>query len=182
MVFLCKECGKSVRDGSQLKMHMRKHIKKETIVNTCCSYKGRGPHRCEECQKCFKKPGILLKHFKSSPKHSGIDKRKLMKVKEWHMCNLCGVKFISANTLKGRQPTHTGEKLFKCPFCDKKFAQSGTLMRHKRFHTGEKNYKCLECGKCFGEKKHLSLHEVTHTGLNRIHAIHVTKLLHKPTT
>ena len=166
MVFACTNCGKILKDGYQLKLHLSRHDKKENymkekkkeeeikIVNTCCSYEGKAPHRCDQCQKCFTRSKFLLKHMRQSSKHGA--KRPIFKRDK--ICNICEAQFHSHSTLKQHQITHTGEKLFACPTCDKKFSQSGTLLRHKRSHTGEKNHQCLECGKAYGQKGELIKH------------------------
>ena len=171
MVFACTNCDKILKDGYQLKLHLSRHDKKENdmtekkkeeeikIVNTCCSYEGKAPHRCDQCQKCFTRSKFLLKHMRQSSKHGA--KRPILKRDK--ICNICEAQFHSHSTLKQHQITHTGEKLFACPTCDKKFSQSGTLLRHKRSHTGEKNHQCLECGKWFQEKGYLKLHKITHS-------------------
>ena len=127
---------------------------KETIVKTCCSYKGKTPQRCDQCQKFFKTPKTLLKHKRRSTKHNVTVSAKSKQTNNWgdHICNICGNKFVFNRILIQHKVTHTGEKLFVCPFCDKKFAQSGTLSRHKRTHTREKNHQCLDCGKWFQEE------------------------------
>ena len=138
----------SMNDKKENDTMEKKKEEEIKIVNTCCSYEGKAPHRCDQCQKCFTRSKFLLKHMRQSSKHGA--KRPILKRDK--ICNICEAQFHSHSTLKQHQITHTGEKLFACPTCDKKFSQSGTLLRHKRSHTGEKNHQCLECGKWFQEE------------------------------
>ena len=56
---------------------------KETIVKTCCSYKGKTPQRCDQCQKCFKTRKTLLKHKRRSTKHNVTVSAKSKQTNNW---------------------------------------------------------------------------------------------------
>lgn len=65
------------------------------------------PYKCPVCSKSFKCLSDKLKHMII---HEG--KR--------YVCNICGTRLATHESLSQHQMIHTGEKPFKCGHCDKR--------------------------------------------------------------
>ncbi|KAK1790236.1 hypothetical protein P4O66_014157, partial [Electrophorus voltai] len=109
----------------------------------------RRTHRCNMCDKGFKKSSHLKQHVRS---HTG---------EKPYRCNLCGRSFVSAGVLKSHLNTHTGVKAFKCNVCDSSFTTNGSLNRHMIIHLNTKPFKCSLCEESFRthllRRKHMKL-------------------------
>ncbi|XP_019357579.1 PREDICTED: zinc finger and BTB domain-containing protein 41 [Gavialis gangeticus] len=144
---LCSICGQSFRHGSSYRLHLRVHHDDKR-------------YECEECGKTFIRHDHLTKHKKI---HSG---------EKAHQCEECGKCFGRRDHLTVHyKSVHLGEKVWQkykatfhqCEVCKKIFKGKSSLEMHFRTHSGEKPYKCQICNQSFRIKKTLTKHMVIHS-------------------
>uniref|UniRef100_A0A8D0HFN9 Zinc finger and BTB domain-containing protein 41 n=1 Tax=Sphenodon punctatus TaxID=8508 RepID=A0A8D0HFN9_SPHPU len=144
---LCSVCGQSFRHGSSYRLHLRVHHDDKR-------------YECEECGKTFIRHDHLTKHKKI---HSG---------EKSHQCEECGKCFGRKDHLTVHyKSVHLGEKVWQkykatfhqCEVCKKVFKGKSSLEMHYRTHSGEKPYKCQICNQSFRIKKTLTKHMVIHS-------------------
>ncbi|KAG7457210.1 hypothetical protein MATL_G00244150 [Megalops atlanticus] len=144
---LCSICGQSFRHGSSYRLHLRVHHDDKR-------------YECEECGKTFIRHDHLTKHKKI---HSG---------EKAHQCEECGKCFRRHDHLTVHyRSVHLGEKVWQkykaavhqCEVCKKEFKGKSSLEMHFRTHSGEKPYRCQICNQTFRIKKTLTKHMVIHS-------------------
>ncbi|XP_039739573.1 zinc finger and BTB domain-containing protein 41 [Pteropus medius] len=144
---LCSICGQSFRHGSSYRLHLRVHHDDKR-------------YECDECGKTFIRHDHLTKHKKI---HSG---------EKAHQCEECGKCFGRRDHLTVHyRSVHLGEKVWQkykatfhqCDVCKKIFKGKSSLEMHFRTHSGEKPYKCQICNQSFRIKKTLTKHLVIHS-------------------
>ncbi|KAI1882902.1 hypothetical protein AGOR_G00239680 [Albula goreensis] len=144
---LCSICGQSFRHGSSYRLHLRVHHDDKR-------------YECEECGKTFIRHDHLTKHKKI---HSG---------EKAHQCEECGKCFRRHDHLTvHHRSVHLGEKVWQkykaavhqCEVCKKEFKGKSSLEMHFRTHSGEKPYRCHVCNQTFRIKKTLTKHMVIHS-------------------
>ncbi|XP_064194594.1 zinc finger and BTB domain-containing protein 41 [Anguilla rostrata] len=144
---LCSICGQSFRHGSSYRLHLRVHHDDKR-------------YECEECGKTFIRHDHLTKHKKI---HSG---------EKAHQCEECGKCFRRHDHLTVHyRSVHLGEKVWQkykaavhqCEVCKKEFKGKSSLEMHFRTHSGEKPYRCHICNQTFRIKKTLTKHMVIHS-------------------
>ncbi|XP_061568642.1 zinc finger protein ZFP2-like [Cololabis saira] len=148
--YICKTCGKSDTQCSNLVVHSRTHT-------------GERPYLCNTCGKAFTKSSSLKRHINT---HTG---------EKPYVCKTCGKRYTQCSHLVVHSRTHTGEKPYLCNTCGKTFAKSSHLKRHILTHTGEKPYVCKTCGKRYRQSTTLLIHSRTHTGQKPIKKITVSQ-------
>ncbi|KAK7944831.1 hypothetical protein WMY93_000559 [Mugilogobius chulae] len=144
---LCSICGQSFRHGSSYRLHLRVHHNDKR-------------YECIQCGKAFIRHDHLSKHQKI---HSG---------EKAHQCEECGKCFRRHDHLTVHYKTvHLGQKVWQkyktavhqCEVCKKEFKGKSSLESHFRTHSGEKPHKCPECHQSFRIKKTLTKHMVIHS-------------------
>ncbi|XP_076049237.1 uncharacterized protein LOC143029918 isoform X2 [Oratosquilla oratoria] len=145
--FVCEECGKCFK----LRTSLQKHA-----INWHESGTAQGPFKCDVCPKKFIRRIYLTNH---KIRMHGLDKK--------FVCQMCGNKFMTQNSLTTHMEIHSDVKKFKCGFCDKKFKRKEKLKYHERIHTGERPYLCQLCGRGFVSKSKLDEHVSRHRGDRR---------------
>lgn len=144
---LCSICGQSFRHGSSYRLHLRVHHDDKR-------------YECVECGKTFIRHDHLTKHQKI---HSG---------EKAHQCEECGKCFRRHDHLTVHYKSiHLGEKVWQkyktavhqCEVCKKEFKGKSSLEMHFRTHSGEKPHRCPECNQTFRIKKTLTKHMVIHS-------------------
>ncbi|XP_062848894.1 zinc finger and BTB domain-containing protein 41 [Trichomycterus rosablanca] len=144
---LCSICGQSFRHGSSYRLHLRVHHDDKR-------------YECEECGKAFIRHDHLKKH------------RKIHTGERAHQCEECGKCFRRADHLNVHYKSiHLGEKVWRkykavvhqCEVCKKEFKGKTNLMMHFRTHSGEKPHRCEICNQTFRIKKTLTKHMVIHS-------------------
>ncbi|KAK3928460.1 Zinc finger protein 14-like protein [Frankliniella fusca] len=82
-----------------------------------------------------------------------------------HICDECGLGFVTKGHLAYHIKSHTGSLPFTCSTCGKGFKQQSKLNRHFKSHqeSTEKPFKCDKCEKSFSTKQILKDHKLSHT-------------------
>uniref|UniRef100_A0A671KP19 Zinc finger and BTB domain-containing protein 41 n=1 Tax=Sinocyclocheilus anshuiensis TaxID=1608454 RepID=A0A671KP19_9TELE len=153
---LCSICGQSFRHGSSYRLHLRVHHEDKR-------------YECDECGKTFIRHDHLKKHKKI---HTG---------ERAHQCEECGKCFRRADHLTVHYKSiHLGEKIWRrykavvhqCQVCKKEFRGKTNLMSHFRTHSGEKPHRCVICNQTFRIKKTLTKHMVIHSDVRPFNCPH----------
>lgn len=153
---LCSICGQSFRHGSSYRLHLRVHHDDKR-------------YECEECGKTFIRHDHLKKH------------RKIHTGERAHQCEECGKCFRRADHLAVHYKSiHLGEKVWRkykavvhqCEVCKKEFRGKTNLMTHFRTHSGEKPHRCVICNQTFRIKKTLTKHMVIHSDVRPFNCPH----------
>ncbi|XP_050686799.1 zinc finger protein 678-like isoform X2 [Eriocheir sinensis] len=153
--FVCEECGKSFQRRTSLQKH---------AINWHESSSALGPFKCDLCPKKFIRRIYLTNH---KLRMHGLDKKFL--------CQVCGNKFMTQNSLMTHMEVHSDQKKFECSFCKKKFKRKEKLKYHERIHTGERPFQCQLCARGFVSKTKLDEHVSRHRGDRRYRCSFCTK-------
>lgn len=138
--FSCSLCEKSFGLKSVLQNHM-------VFVHS-----DERKFGCNICSKSFKKRSLLRLHeisHLSSPERGLIQTKKVVKVVDPEVCQLCGKIFSGPQSYMSHLRTHSDDRPYKCDVCEKSFKHSSTYYQHKRSHSDVRAYKCNICEKTF---------------------------------
>ncbi|XP_029444000.1 gastrula zinc finger protein XlCGF57.1-like isoform X1 [Rhinatrema bivittatum] len=166
-IYLCADCGKSLKTKDHLESHQKVCMKERRHTCTECNksfpfpsklkkhqmtHTGEKPFTCTECGKSFIQKFCLKMHERI---HTG---------EKPFMCTECGKSFSRKSHLNLHQKAHNGEKPFTCTVCNKKFTRKSQERMHQWIHTGERPFTCTECNKRFSRKSQLKTHQWIHSG------------------
>ncbi|CAG9860320.1 unnamed protein product [Phyllotreta striolata] len=145
--FSCDQCGKAFKNNKQLNNHKLTHKDKSNKLANVC----------EECSKAF-----------ADRRQLRIHKDVVHKKLRPFLCNFCGYKSSSRNSLKIHIRQHTGEKPFSCSTCSYTTSDHNSLRRHKLRHTGDKPYKCKYCSyACIQSSTYKTHLKTKHPGMEK---------------
>ncbi|XP_073842914.1 uncharacterized protein [Musca autumnalis] len=178
----CEICGRSYREESNLRRHMRKNhplsIDTEYICKICNQRyttqlgldfhcyrmhpEARTPnkHKCEICGSCYRRSNAFLEHMRI--KHP-------LSIDTEHMCNICNQRFTTQPGLdRHSYVTHPPLAEHKCEICGLCYKLSSSLSEHIRMkHPSsiDADYICEICHKRFATQKGLDKHyHIAHPG------------------
>uniref|UniRef100_A0A673AG06 Zinc finger and BTB domain containing 41 n=1 Tax=Sphaeramia orbicularis TaxID=375764 RepID=A0A673AG06_9TELE len=161
----CFVCGKSVRERTTLREHMRIHS-------------GEKPHLCSICGQSFRHGSSyrsvhVCQYYCTDALELHLQYYlSLLTGEKAHQCEECGKCFRRHDHLTVHyKSVHLGEKVWQkyktavhqCEVCKKEFKGKSSLEMHFRTHSGEKPHRCPECHQTFRIKKTLTKHMVIHS-------------------
>ncbi|KAK2145274.1 hypothetical protein LSH36_690g00008 [Paralvinella palmiformis] len=132
---------------------------------------GKGPFRCEKCDKIFPKWGQYNRHMK------GHEEDKP------YCCTKCPATYNIEDNLKLHMALHqTGSP--QCPDCGKKFSRIASLKAHIMLHEKEESLICPECGDEFALQsqmdRHMNEHRDELDGVRTYHCRQCTQEFSRP--
>ena len=152
--FRCHECPKMFKLNTSLQKHLvNRHEKKVTSFE------------CEKCSKRFVKKLYLTNH-----------QTRFHNIFKPFLCQFCGERFISSNSLSSHLQIHQNIKPHICPDCGKMFRRKDKLEFHLATHSGLKPHSCSLCHKAFARKSKLKDHLRRHTGEKRFSCLVCNKM------
>ena len=143
--YQCDFCSKKFKTRASLQKHSTKNH--QNTLQT---------HQCDLCPKKFIKKIYLTNH-----------KFKFHNLNKSFMCNLCGKRFLTENSLKTHISTHENPVCFQCEVCQKEFHRKDRYDNHVKIHKGIKPFGCHICSKSFITSTKLKEHERRHKGEKR---------------
>ncbi len=164
--FLCEICGKSFKQSSTLRVHLKTHSEERAFKCNICdkgftlkrylkehkkTHSEERAFKCNFCGKGFKWRSTLISHLTTHSEERAFK------------CKICDKGFTLKRYLKEHKKTHSEERAFKCNFCGKGFKWRSTLISHLTTHSEERAFKCKICGKGFTLKRYLKEHKKTHS-------------------
>lgn len=113
---------------------------------------GKGPYRCETCDKVYPKWNQLQRHIRTH------DDDKPFR------CTVCNDSFNIEANLKLHLATHpqNDNRQPTCPECGKTFTRTASLKAHIILHVKEESLMCTECGDEFSLQGQLVRHMREH--------------------
>ena len=163
MGHLCSDCGKSIKNVSDMKKHILVvHTKSAKEICPVCgesfllkfklknhmasNHEFKKDFQCDLCSKTFLASGGLLVH-----------KRVCQERK--HVCSECPKTFKRKSHLQRHQSGHLGEKIYACTNCEKRFIHKYSLTQHMlEIHVNPNSHKCEVCTKSFSKRNGLNVH------------------------
>lgn len=172
---LCPECGRTMRNESDLRRHQQKqHLKIKRFQCESCNFtnfersaiilhgkthlpvESRDLHPCGNCGKVLSTKSTLKYHIESV--HENLRS---------HVCNICSKSFSRKAGLTLHQKTvHEGVKEHQCDVCKIFVSQACYLKKHKRMMHPEDGrrikYSCETCPQTFSTEHALKNHQTIH--------------------
>lgn len=156
--FICTQCGKEFKERQILKNHEKIHLPDELKLKFPCNECGKkfvnshclkihnarvhqkvALHTCELCGKgCITKSDLKWHMVRKNFNPNLLLTISIIIQQDKHVqernfeCDICNLKFKSANSLRIHKKRHFNqEKKFICPTCGKEFFSSAALSNHK---------------------------------------------------
>ncbi|XP_026319287.1 zinc finger protein 26-like [Hyposmocoma kahamanoa] len=160
----CEFCGETFADEASLKLHLKKHARKQS---------GRVPpvqipSKCVICAEWLTSRDQYKTHMTSLHPLSAeakridfVERKKPGSV----ICEVCGKMVKSKSLLVYHQRKHTGERPLQCSRCDKRFDAPATLHAHVYARHTNVNLPCHMCHKRFSNRNALAKHIKIHLGI-----------------
>jgi KRAB domain-containing zinc finger protein len=144
---LCPLCGDRFTTPINLDVHM---LNKHGMMS-----ERHSRHSCPLCPKVFARKSGLDSH---TVRAHGTG------VFGDFVCDFCGRKFRSKNSLYAhRTRTHIGKR-WQCEYCSESFGKKYLWRIHTQRHLGNRQFVCSVCNKDFASNYSLDTHRRIHTG------------------
>lgn len=127
--------------------------------NDCFEKVDEGKFRCNMCEKIFKSPYHVRRHYLSHTQEKAFQ------------CTMCEMRFNRSDHLKNHMTKHNPIKPYLCEFCDASYGRADHLKRHREVHhlndpnvaSQIKGEVCEYCNKSYSSKSYLQKHLLKHT-------------------
>lgn len=155
----CDYCGKSYRDKTKLKSHIKAHLSATgdgdgiRIRRRDKSYSGED---FEWAAREGLRPPLHQEMTSAAAAAAASSEQNI------YECELCEKRFSNVHSLKQHVTRHNREKCKRCDICGNNYTEEYFAV-HSRIHTGEKPYACDICGKRFAQYSGLWEHEAVHS-------------------
>ncbi|CAG7834718.1 unnamed protein product [Allacma fusca] len=103
----------------------------------------------------------------SVDQEAGLPQNEENLVEKGFLCQVCGKKYATTQSLNAHLNVHTHTRKFPCKYCAKVFTRKDKMIFHESIHTGIKSFICEICGKSFSRKTKLDEHLRRHSGLKK---------------
>jgi KRAB domain-containing zinc finger protein len=176
----CPDCGKTFRQASNLRTHLKVHgkVAGEFFICGLCGrdfqYKNslrvhlgtHDPggndtllHDCAYCSKSFAFKSDLAAHANA-----------LHTRERTFECTKCARKFYHRSSLRvhvksvheAAASSKVASSKFECSHCGVRMSDASNMRAHERLHTGEKRFQCPQCVKPFARASDLKQHVLVH--------------------
>ncbi|XP_065082092.1 zinc finger and BTB domain-containing protein 24-like [Ochlerotatus camptorhynchus] len=137
----CQKCNFKTYYKRNLQTHQQKHVKREIR---------RYPCKDPGCTEVFNTIRMYQRH--SSVAHKSF------------VCDICGLRCSSKNSLKSHMDRHLNKFEHVCPYCQRGHNTKGDLRNHIKFaHSDDCTFPCKICGLIFRRKTILNKHILSHS-------------------
>ncbi|CAG9790046.1 unnamed protein product [Diatraea saccharalis] len=126
--YVCKECGKIMKDEESWKIHIEEHNLKE--------------YTCYYCGRMYKKEIGFNNHIR---KHEMYMKLKEIRQKQGEKRSIQ----LEKQKLEKQMAEQKQSKEFTCEVCGRTILSERALLWHRRLHTNERPFTCKTCGRGF---------------------------------
>ncbi|XP_076750242.1 uncharacterized protein LOC143423062 [Xylocopa sonorina] len=180
--YTCSVCMHKCKSMSELKLHRKVHTEEDIIESIRKKSLNKTIWQCKTCNRVCSTRSVLLNHERiHNEERLGVEcnicgkklagknsltyhRNSIHSSVRPHMCQYCGVSFVSKEAWLVHERVHTGERPYVCKICKRGYKYSSNLNQHTKTHSGLKPYRCNHCNKRFTRKGALNVHERIHTG------------------